>query len=100
MSHPMKELLDHMLAKAPETKGIDGKAVKAFSAQMYFIGNTVAGAVTTGPVPGTFMILTPGKDQRTGQDIMVGRMFCPENLLYMDVMVSEGPRIVVPPPKD
>jgi hypothetical protein len=46
------------------------------------------------------MILTPGKDQRTGQDIMVGRMFCPENLLYMDVMVSEGPRIVVPPPKD
>lgn len=93
MNHPMNALFEKLLAGAPEVTGVDGKKVKAFTAQVAFIGNTVAGAIAPGPVDGTFMIITTGKDERTGTDIVLGRMFTPENILYVDVMLGEGPRV-------
>jgi len=91
--HPMHVLFEKLLAGAPEVTGVDGKKVKAFTAQVAFIGNTVAGAIAAGPAEGTYMILTTGRDERTGMDIVLGRMFTPENVLYLDVMIGEGPRV-------
>lgn len=90
LKHPMQHLLEDLLAKAAETRDEKGEPVQAVAMQLSFIGNTVAGAVRNGPVPGTFMLLTPGKDTE-GKSVMVARMFCAESLLYADMVVSSSP---------
>lgn len=88
---PMRDLIEHMLETAPEITGLNNEKIKAFEAQLYFIGSNIAGAVSRGPVAGTYLALTTGKDGRSGQDIMVGRFFVPESLTYMDVRIGTTP---------
>lgn len=94
---PMQKYLEGLIADAPEIKGIDGEMIKAAACQVAFIGNVIAGAITHGPVPGTFQFLTGGVDQRTKQPIMVSRVFTAEHVLYVDRQAGEPSKIEVVP---
>jgi len=92
LKHPMQHLLEDLLEKAAATRDEKDEPVRAIAMQLSFVGNTVAGAVAHGPVPGTFMLMTPGQD-REGRSIMVARMFTAENVLYIDMVTSDSSKI-------
>lgn len=92
---PMQRYLEDLIEAAPEIRGVDGETVKAAACQLAFIGNVIAGAITHGPVTGTFRYLTMGADPRTKQAVMVERVFTADHVLYVDRVVGEGPRVEV-----